>query len=156
MFLKIHKGLRIWFIFSSFCDLFIFNVSFNIRSIKDFFKLKTGESVLFEETFRHANSFLFTCSRCSYVWLSQWLEFSLGKPFVVGEVELPQLLDVDSHFPGIDRPFPRALIIITQMWWQRRRVGRDLAFGSSILFTVCFFIFGAFEPLSHLCFQKHL
>lgn len=41
MFLKIHEGLRIWFILSSFCDLFIFNVGFNIWGMKNFFKLKT-------------------------------------------------------------------------------------------------------------------
>lgn len=41
MFLKIHEGLRISFTLSPFCDLFTFNVSFSIWSMKTFFKLKT-------------------------------------------------------------------------------------------------------------------
>ena len=92
MFLKIHEGLRIRFILPSFCDIFIFNVSFSIWSMRNFFEWKTVVNQLYlkkQATGWRLNRAVYSPSCVQggrYAWFSQWLDFCLGKALVAGEV----------------------------------------------------------------------
>lgn len=160
MFLKIHEGLRIWFILSSFCDLFVFNVSFNIWSMKNFFKLKTVVNQFYLNqhstgpVFELCSSFLFVCLRGRYVWFSQWLEFSLGKPFFAGELESPSYLvltagslDPEAVSLGIKRDHTNGA---------KEKGGKRPHLWNHHFVCCLVFCFWHFEPLSCLCFREHL
>lgn len=91
MFVKIHEGLGIRFISPSFGDLFLFNVSFSMGSMKNFFTVETRVTQLSLKkhctapVLESGSSSLFTCSRGRCVWFSQGPKFSLGKLFIAGE-----------------------------------------------------------------------
>lgn len=65
------------------------NIFFKLKTVVNQFYLKKHFIVL---GFELCSSFLFMRRRGRYVWFSQWPEFSLGKAFIVAEVDSPSSL----------------------------------------------------------------
>ena len=155
MFLKIHEGLRIRFILPSFCDIFIFNVSFSIWSMRNFFEWKTVVNQLYlkkQATGWCLNRAVYSPSCVQggrYAWFSHWLDFCWEKPSLLER--LPHVATwLWQLFPCVRGCFPWALIPSTHMWRRRSRVGPDLLFGT-LVFLLC-----GFESLSCLCLGNYL
>lgn len=155
MFLKIHEGLRIRFILPSFCDIFIFNVSFSIWSMRSFFEWKTVVNQLYlkkQATGRCLNRAVYSPSCVQGAdmlgfpsgWTSPWEKPSLLERLPHAATWLWQL------FPCVRGHFPWALIPSTHIWQRRSREGPDLTFGT-LVFLLC-----GFESLSCLCLGDYL
>lgn len=156
MFLKIHEKLRIRFILPSFCDIFIFNVSFSIWSMRNVFEWKTVVNQLYlkkQATGRYLNCAVYSPSCIQGAdmlgfpsgWTSPWEKSLLLERLMHAATWFWQL------FPCISCRFPWALISSTHMWWQRSRVGPDFTFGTRLVFLLC-----GFESLSCLCLGNYL